>query len=102
MYKYKLLMSWNIKAGVEQEYFEFVMREFVPGMTKLGIQPTEAWYTVYGNRPQILTGGVADSSEAIKRALHSREWKALEEKLETYVDDLEKKVVRATGGFQLL
>ena len=57
---YKLLMSWNIKAGVEQEYFEFVVREFVPGITKLGIQPTEAWYTVYGNRPQILTGGVAE------------------------------------------
>ncbi len=99
---YKLLMSWNIKAGVEQEYFEFVVREFVPGITKLGIQPTEAWYTVYGNRPQILTGGVADSPDAILKAINSREWKTLEDKLEVYVDDLEKKVVKATGGFQML
>jgi hypothetical protein len=98
---YKLLMSWDLKPGVEQEYFEFVVGEFVPGITKLGIQPTEAWYTTYGNCPQILTGGVADTVEAIHTALASDEWQALQDKLETYVDNLEKKVVKATGGFQL-
>jgi len=98
---YKLLMSWDIKPGVEQEYFEFVVGEFVPGITKLGIQPTEAWYTTYGTSPQILTGGVAETVDAIHNALASEEWQALEEKLESYVDNLEKKVIRATGGFQL-
>lgn len=98
---FKLLMSWDIKPGVEQEYFEFVVREFVPGITKLGIQPSEAWYTVYGNCPQILTAGVADTGEAIYTALGSEDWQALEAKLESYVDNLEKKVIQATGGFQL-
>ncbi len=97
----KLLMSWDIKPGVEQEYFEFVVREFVPGITKLGIQPTEAWYTVYGNCPQILTAGVAETSQEIRQAMATEDWQALEEKLETYVDNLEKKVIRAGGGFQL-
>lgn len=97
----KLLMSWDIKPGVEQEYFEFVVREFVPGITKLGIQPTEAWYTVYGSCPQILTAGVADTAGAIRKALVTEEWQALQDKLETYVDNLEKKVIRAGGGFQL-
>ncbi len=98
---FKLLMSWDIKPGVEQEYFEFVVREFVPGITRLGIQPSEAWYTVYGNCPQILTAGVADTGESIYTALGSEDWQALEAKLESYVDNLEKKVIRATGGFQL-
>lgn len=98
---FKLLMSWDIKPGVEQEYFEFVVREFVPGITKLGIQPTEAWYTVYGNCPQILTAGVAESAEAVRIALATEDWQALEHKLETYVDNLEKKVIKAAGGFQL-
>ncbi len=97
----KLLMSWDIKPGVEQEYFEFVVREFVPGITKLGIQPTEAWYTVYGNCPQILTAGVAETSQEIRQAMATEDWQALEEKLETYVDNLEKKVIKAGGGFQL-
>ncbi|MEK7770273.1 MAG: hypothetical protein AAB335_04265, partial [candidate division NC10 bacterium] len=82
-------------------YFEFVVREFVPGITRLGSQPSEAWYTVYGNFPQILTAGGADTGEAIYTALGSEDWQALEAKLESYVDNLEKKVIRATGGFQL-
>ncbi len=97
----KLLLSWDIKPGVEQEYFEFVVREFVPGITKLGIQPTEAWYTVYGNCPQILTAGIAETGEVIHRILATEEWQALQDKLETFVDNLEKKVIKATGGFQL-
>ena len=94
-------MSWDIKPGVEQEYFEFVVREFVPGITKLGLQPTDAWFTVYGDCPQILTAGVADSREAIYKMLSTDEWQALQEKLETFVDNLERKVIRASGGFQL-
>jgi hypothetical protein len=53
-------MSWDIKSGREQPYFEFVVREFAPGLMRLGLQPTEAWYTVYGEGPQILTGAVAE------------------------------------------
>ena len=97
----KLLMSWDIKPGVEQEYFEFVVREFVPGITKLGLQPTEAWYTVYGSCPQILTAGVADTPDSIRRILATEEWTALQDKLESFVDNLDKKVIRATSGFQL-
>jgi hypothetical protein len=94
-------MSWDIKPGVEQEYFEFVVREFVPGITKLGMQPTEAWYTVYGNCPQILTAVVAETPDAIRGVLATEEWQALQDKLESFVDNLDKKVIRATGGFQL-
>ncbi len=53
----KLLMSWDIKPGREQEYFEFVVREWVPGLQRIGLEPTDAWYTMYGNSPQILAGG---------------------------------------------
>ena len=56
----KLLMTWDMVPGREQEYFEFLVREFVPGMQRLGIQPTEAWYTTYGEAPQMLTGFVAE------------------------------------------
>jgi hypothetical protein len=97
----KLLMTWDIVPGREQEYFEFVVRDFVPGMQRLGIQPTEAWYTTYGDRPQILTGGVADDLETMRSALEDKEWKELREQLMEYVSDFSAKVVHAKGGFQL-
>ncbi len=97
----KLLMSWDIKAGQEQEYFEFVVREFIPGIQKLGIQPTEAWYTLYGSSPQILTGGTTEDLKAMKQVLQTEEWAALKEKLLSFVQNFDLKVVKATGGFQM-
>jgi len=97
----KLLMTWDILPGREQEYFEFVVREFVPGMQKLGIQPTEAWYTTFGQRPQILTGGVMNDMPAMRKALATDEWTKLRDRLMEFVTNFDWKVVRATGGFQM-
>jgi len=97
----KLLMTWNIRNGLEDEYFEFVMQEFAPGLLELGIQPTDAWYTAYGNRPQILTGAVAKDLGSLREALDSHKWRELKLELLTYVTDYSEKTIRASGGFQL-
>lgn len=94
-------MTWDIQPGREQEYFEFVVREFVPGMQRLGIQPTEAWYTTYGRRPQILTGGVTQDLGAMRSALGSSEWHGLRDRLGEFVTNFEWKIVQASGGFQM-
>lgn len=98
----KLLMSWDIQPGRESEYFEFVVREFAPGIMKLGIQPTEAWYTVYGSGPQILTGGIAENLQSLKEILASNEWEKLHTELLNYVANFRQKIVAATGRFQLM
>lgn len=97
----KLLMTWDIKKNKEPAYFEFIMKEFTPGIMKLGLQPSEAWYTVYGKGPQILTGGVTESLPKMKEILNSSEWKELKTQLLTYVVNFNEKVIPATGRFQL-
>jgi hypothetical protein len=97
----KLLMSWDIRPGKEAEYMEFVTREFTPQLMKLGIQPTEAWYTVVGNGPQVLAGGIAKDRETMMGILESDGWEGLEAKLLGYVRNYKYKVVPATGQFQL-
>jgi hypothetical protein len=97
----KLLMTWDITPGKEQEYFEFMVREFVPGMQGLGIQPTEAWYTTYGARPQILTGGTAKDLSTMEEVLDTEEWNTLKDRLLDFVTNFEWKVVQASSGFQM-
>jgi hypothetical protein len=97
----KLLMSWDIRPGKEQSYFEFAMQTFAPEMMKLGWQPTEAWYTLYGDAPQILTGGIADSVDKMREILDSNEWGELKSRLLEYVTNFQYKVVPATGRFQM-
>lgn len=97
----KLLMRWDIRPGKDQEYFEFVVREFVPGITRIGLQPTEAWFTLYGNCSQVLTGGVTEDLATMRRILASPEWVDLQDKLLGLVTNYEQKIVRATGTLQL-
>ena len=97
----KLLMTWDISPEREQEYFEFLVREFVPGLQRLGVEPTEAWYTTYGEGPQMLAGFIAENHEVMEQALETEEWTKLVNKLFEYVTNFNSKVVRASGGFQL-
>ena len=98
---FKVLMSWNIRPGREDAYFEFVVRELGPALIKLGVRPTDAWYTQYGKGPQILQGGIMEELEPLKRALASGEWLETKKKLLTFVTDYDQKIIRASGGFQL-
>ncbi len=97
----KLLMTWDIKPGHESDYVEFLMREFGPAVTRIGLQLTDAWYTIYGEGPQVLAGGVAESLEQMQRILSSTEWRELESKLLSHVENYRRRMVEATGGFQL-
>jgi len=97
----KLLMTWDIKPGRESEYLEFMTREFAPAIMKMGIQPTDAWYTVVGRGPQMLAGGIAENIETMLAILASEEWANLQERLLTYVSNFQRKVIPHTGRFQL-
>ena len=98
---FKLLLSWDILPGREQEYFEFVVREFIPGIQALGLEPSDAWLTVYGEQPQILTGVQGSSLNSINTVLASQEWDSMITRLLDYVDNLEVKTVKVKPGFQM-
>jgi hypothetical protein len=97
----KLLLTWDILPGREQEYFEFVVREFIPAIQKLGLEPTDAWFTVYGNQPQIMAAIQGTSLANVKRLLKSSEWDSLTRQLLDYVEDFHYKIVEARQGFQI-
>jgi hypothetical protein len=97
----KLLMSWDILPGREQEYFEFVVREFIPGIQRMGLEPTDAWFTMYGNQPQIIAGVQGSSQPVVQSVLQSDEWLKLTEQLMSLVTDFTYKIVPARKGFQM-
>jgi hypothetical protein len=96
----KLIMTWDIAPEREQEYFEFVVREFIPGVQRLGLELKDAWATVYGPRPQILVGAVLPSVNKAHQILRSTEWKSLHNQLQEFVTNYSEKIVEAHGGFQ--
>ncbi len=97
----KVLMTWNIQIDKDREYFEFLVKQFLPGMQRLGLHPTDAWFTAYGDGPQVLAAALVPSYEAARYILASEAWKRLENKLLDYVTDYHYKIIPAREGFQL-
>ena len=94
-------MSWDILPGREQDYFEFVVQEWFPKVQNLGLEPTDAWFTVYGDQPQILASVNVKNLHTLRETLSSSEWDTLTARLLDYVENLQVKSVYAKPGFQM-
>jgi hypothetical protein len=94
-------MGWNILPGHEREYFDFIVETFEPGLTGLGLQTTDVWYTAYGDWPQIVTGTIAGDLETMREVLASEGWRDLKTQLLEHVTDYQQKIIPADGGYQL-
>ena len=77
----KLLMTWDIRPGQEQEYFEFVVRDWIPGIQKMGLQPSQAWFTMYGDQPQIMAEALMPNIQDLQTVLDSSPWDDLKIRL---------------------
>jgi len=97
----KLLMTWDIQQGREEDYFEFHIRKFIPALEVLGIALSEAWLTVYGEQPRLLAEAVIPSLESARKVLDSAGWDDLGAQMEDLVENFDYKVIPARGNFQI-
>ena len=98
---FKVLLSYEIKQEMLQDYYQFVTGRYIPAMQSLGFQMSEAWHTAYGNAPNRLIGFVCKDRLTIDDLLVSDIWFDINEKLESYVTDFNYKVIPYRGGFQI-
>jgi hypothetical protein len=96
----KLIMTWDIAPNREQEYFEFVVRDFIPGIQTLGFEIQEAWATAYGERPQIQVGASMPTANEIRSVMLTNEWIQLHQQLMDVVLHYEEKIVLGKTRFQ--
>lgn len=94
-------MTWDIRSGREEEYFEFHIRKFLPALEKMGLNLSEAWLTVYGEQPRMMAEASLKNLVLAQRILVSSGWQELGAQLDDFVENFDYKVIPATGGFQL-
>jgi len=97
----KLIMSWDITPEHEQDYFEFVIRDYIPGVQRMGCELTDAWATVYGNKPQITVSVIIGSPCKARQLLFSEDWLSLNNRLQDFIQNYTMKLVYARNRFQL-
>lgn len=97
----KLLLSYEMKPEAQQEYYQFVMGQFIPTLQSMGLQMSEAWHTAYGDAPNRLIGFVCRDRQTMEELLDGETWDSLSDQLEKFVADLDYKVIPFRDGFQL-
>ena len=96
----KLVLAFDIRPGQENAYRRFVLEDFLPQAQELGLVPTDAWHTAYGNYPSRLMAFVADDLETMQMVRAKPEWQNLMKKLGNHTNNLSQRVIRFRGGFQ--
>ena len=97
----KVIMTWDIQEGKEQEYIEFAVSELSPTLGALGLQINDVWYTVVGSGPEMVVSGLMDNRADAMGLLQSRDWSQIQKRLIEFVEHVNVKVVEPSGPFQL-
>lgn len=98
----KLVISFDIKPGSQQVYYQFMISQFIPSVQGMGLRMSDAWHTVYGEYPSRSTSFVGLDLQEMRTFLISPEWKDLEERLQEYVNRYSWRIIpEREGGIQL-
>ncbi len=96
----KLLLVFNIKKNREDEYFKYMLGEFLPTLQNINLYMVEGWHTAYGDYPMRLLIFRADSEAELHTILQGDTWQEAKGKLLKLVQDYEKRIVPAQNTFQ--
>jgi len=96
----KLVLSYSIRPDAGQEYYQFVLGQYIPVMQSMGLEMAEAWHTAYGDYPNRLIVFVSRDRETIERLINDDEWDELNDRLLQYVAEFDYKVIPYKIGFQ--
>lgn len=99
--QYKIMISYDINAPHQDEYYRYVMGEFVPKVQEMGIYMIQAWHTAYGPYPLRLIEFVSEDYDTLLDAVDSEEFHRLEEDLMEYVTNYSRRIVSFKHGFQI-
>lgn len=93
----KFIEYWNLQPHVEEEYIEYLMNEWIPGMNKLGVTILAGWNMLVGTGPHFIAESVADDLQQIEKALRDELHSQLNEGLLQFVESYKSRVTVPTG-----
>lgn len=99
---WKFNQYYDIIPGKEKEYAEFVLKDHLPTMEKLGIKMTGGWRVVVGSGPDIVAEGTAASLVEIAKAIETPEFSRITKMLTSnYVTNYSSRILAPTGRIEL-
>ncbi len=90
----KVMISYDMREGREQDCQEYLVNKLAPGLAKLGFRVSDVWYTVWGDSPQITSGGDVENMDKARSIFLSSDWARLAQGMDELATNFNVKVVR--------
>jgi hypothetical protein len=99
--EYKIHIAFNIRRTQVEEYYRFVLGEYLPTLQSMGLRLLFVWQIEYGDYPERLLEFACADAETLNSILNSARWHRLEERLQSYTTDYARKLFYFADRFQL-
>ena len=90
----KVLISYDMQSGKEQECQDYFVNKFARGLAKMGFRISDVWYTMWGESPQILSGGLIDDVTRAQQIFQSNPWEKLVDGIEPMTQNFKIRFLR--------
>lgn len=91
----KVIISYDMQEGKEQDCQEYLVNKLAPGLAKLGFRVSDVWYTVWGSSPQITSGGEVNDLDAARTIFLSKDWEKLAAGMDELTNNFKVRVIRS-------
>ena len=89
----KLMHYWTINPSSKEAYADFIIKQFIPGVNRLGMHTVAGWSVLVGSYSEIIMETVSSDLNMLETALKTREYRLLKSDLLNLVTDYKTKVM---------
>ena len=93
----KLNHYWTINPIMRKEYNKYIIKEFIPGINRLGMHVVAGWSVMIGSISEIIFESVANDLDLLEKSLRDPNYKKLKVSLLNYIKSYKTKVLVKTG-----
>ncbi|EMS78882.1 MULTISPECIES: hypothetical protein [Desulfotignum] len=89
----KLMHYWTINPSSKEAYADFIIKQFIPGVNRLGMHTVAGWSVLVGSYSEIIMETVSSDLNMLETALKTRDYRLLKSDLLNLVTDYKTKVM---------
>ena len=93
----KFNQYWTIIPDRAKSYEKFIIKDYIPGLNRMGIQIVAGWSVIIGAYAEIILEGVSNDLDLLEQALKQTKYKKLYDHLLSYVRGYKTKILVPTG-----
>jgi len=93
----KFNQYWTIIPERTKSYEKFIIRDYIPGLNRAGIQIVAGWSVIIGAYSEIMLEGVSNDLDLLEQALKQPKYRELNENLLSHVRGYKTKILIPSG-----